>query len=116
MQCTIAESYRGTLQECGSPSPGRDDGAGYKTRLDRAASSRKHLRGLQLIVVAFEDPCREDLGMSISVSYPAMELVRYENLPFQEQKGIRYQERCHIPKPAPRAKPKVQRVCRHLPF
>jgi hypothetical protein len=61
---TITECDRRTLQECSSPSPGRNDGTSNETRLDGTASSREHFRCLQFIVVAFENPCREDLPSS----------------------------------------------------
>jgi len=43
------------LQQSSSPSPGRNDSSGDKTRFDGATSSREHLRCLQFIVVSLED-------------------------------------------------------------
>lgn len=58
---TISKSDAGALQESGSPGPGRNDGGGNESRFDSSASSAEHFRGLQFIVVAFENPGGENL-------------------------------------------------------
>jgi hypothetical protein len=58
----ISESNAGALEKGSSPGPGRDDSGSDETRLDSSASGTEHFRGLQFIVVAFQDPCCEDLA------------------------------------------------------
>jgi hypothetical protein len=57
---TIAVSYTRGLEQSGRPSPRRDHSCGDQSRLDSPASCTEHLTGLDLTLVAFEDPSGED--------------------------------------------------------
>lgn len=76
---SVAISNTRTLQKCSCPSPWGDNCRGYQARLHRSSSSTEHLRSLDLLIVAFEDPCDKHLIRRLVCGSRLYERVLYHS-------------------------------------